>query len=110
VSLRATGSEEVTFIGESEPVNDFALLYGRRLSTDSDWTFIAGSVGVAIVRDRTFQQDEISTRTTVGLPLQARIAAQSTVFVGLGINIFANINPVRSFGGVALTLQLGDLR
>jgi len=48
-------------------------------------------------------------RVTVGLPLELRATA-NLVGVGLGVNLFANLNPAGSFAGLALTLQLGKLR
>jgi hypothetical protein len=96
----------------SEPVSDYAVLYGRRLSATPDWVLVSGSAGVAVVRDVTensFTEPEVS-ETTLGLPFQLRVAAHTPYVVGLGVTAFANVNFARPFFGLAVSIYLGDLR
>jgi len=111
VTLRISGSEDASVLA-SEPVIDYAVLYGRRLSTTPDWMLVSGSAGVGVVRNVTensFTGPDVS-ETTVGLPFQLQVAAHTPYAVGLGVTAFANVNPARPFFGLAVGGYLGDLR
>ena len=111
MTLRISGSEDASVFA-SEPVIDYAVLYGRRLSTTPDWMHVSGSAGLAVVRNVTensFTGPEVS-ETTLGLPFQMQVAAHTPYVVGLGVTMFANVNPVRPFFGLAVGVYLGDLR
>jgi hypothetical protein len=84
---------------------EIGLIYGRA-STGRGARQWSAAVGLSFV------QVDISGEVfenTVGLPITAE-ASLNSPNVGIGLRGFANLNPARSFGGLALVLRLGGLR
>ena len=46
----------------------------------------------------------------LGLPLETQVFWRPSTVIGLGLYGFADINHLRSFGGVTFGIQLGRLR
>lgn len=82
---------------------DFGLLYGRPL-VDTQQTFVSVGAGVGLVQR---MRDE--GPAALGLPLEVQATARLTSWFGIGVYGFGNVNRMRSFGGVALALQVGQL-
>lgn len=93
---------------------DVGLLYGRTAS--GSWYQTSLSAGIGLMGGRTNQDGPVSARSTetleptVSLPLEAQLFWRPADFWGLGLSAFANINAKQSFGGIALCLQVGNLR
>lgn len=73
---------------------DLSLLYGRAADQ------AAALAGVALTN--------VDSTSTVGLALQARLRLFTLGPWGLGLTTFANVNLDSSFGGLSLTLELGN--
>ena len=106
LSLRGTVSADI--MGPS--FWDVGLLYGRTARRDRG--ALGASVGLAAIGgDRSSglgRREPVGVH--LGLPLAVRAAWYPASCFGLGTYLFANLNGERSFGGVALTFELGELR
>jgi len=114
------------YVPRSEKIRDFGVLYG--LSTKSKVGFASISGGISIVsgvRRGEYLYKSCNSSggwfcfgpgyyeklrfTTVGIPIEAQVFITGEN-AGIGIYVFANINPESSFFGALLSLQLGKLR
>lgn len=91
---------------------DVALLYGRS-TTFRSWYLSAG-VGAAVTGGTKYpglfgSGEGTPMETMMGFPLEANLFWQPTNFVGLGIYSFANVNTEHPFGGMGLTIRVGNL-
>jgi hypothetical protein len=88
---------------------DVAGMYGRIYK--GRWGSIAGAAGAAVTFIRTDRTGggEQTASTTIGLPLQVQAVFTPFSFIGLGVSGTANINPVETFAGAFITLQIGRL-
>jgi hypothetical protein len=91
---------------------DVALLYGRS-TTFRSWYLSAG-VGAAITGGTKYpglfgSGKGTPMETMMGFPLEANLSWQPTGFVALGIYSFANVNTEHPFGGMGLTVRVGNL-
>ena len=77
---------------------DLSLLYGR---TEGQAAALAG-IGY------TEYDNGVGSTSTAGLALQGRLRFGTLGPWGLGLTAFANVNPNSPFGGLALTLELGN--
>jgi hypothetical protein len=77
---------------------DLSLLYGRT----------AGQAAALAGIGYTEYDNGVGSTSTVGLALQGRLRFGTLGPWGLGLTAFANVNPGNSFGGLALTLELGN--
>ncbi|HEV8253617.1 MAG TPA: hypothetical protein VGQ78_02585 [Vicinamibacteria bacterium] len=119
--LRTATTTEFEIFGPTPALNDtdYAFLVGK--FSGRRHSFTSAAAGIAVVHSvRRGAQIEAPywffggtheriDRVTVGLPLDLRATA-NLVGVGVGVNLFANLNPAGSFAGLALTLQVGKLR
>lgn len=119
--LRMSRTEEFSIFGPSpiQSDTDYAVLVGR--SSRSRRSVKSAAVGIGLVRSvrrgALIQegfwffgpQHERLDRVTVGLPIDLKATA-NVRGIGIGVNLFGNLNTKGSFAGVALTLQLGKLR
>lgn len=99
--------------GFDDAVSDVALLYGYATPTSSR-NHAGAAIGIAIV-EPCFDSDGlfsscIEQRTVLGLPIEAQLAWLPAKSLGIGLYGFGNINRIRSFGGVTLSLQFGRVR
>jgi hypothetical protein len=94
---------------------DVALLYGYATPT-SRRHHAGAAIGVAIVNgcidpgEGSLFSSCIDQGTVLGLPIEAQLAWLPAKFLGIGLYGFGNLNRMRSFGGVTLSLQLGRVR
>jgi hypothetical protein len=98
---------------------DIGLLYGRAFNVEMLPVSIAAGIGYVAgdLSEACFgfgpsscsRSNEEPFDAGVGLPLEVRIQAWKTRYVGLSLIGFANFNRERTFGGVLLRAQLGDL-
>lgn len=102
----------------SETLWDIGLLLGKMVERGPNlFTFSAGLgyVGGRIRGD--FVPDdsgwggfqEMKKVSNIGIPLEIQYIRTLSVNVGIGLTAFGNLNPTRPFGGIALSLQLGQL-
>ncbi|MDX1567732.1 MAG: hypothetical protein R3223_08015 [Longimicrobiales bacterium] len=91
--------------GGAEHVTELALLYGRgRRGGAVAWSL---SGGVASVRISDCGEGGSNRAcTTVGVPVVAHAVVASR-FVGIGLQLFANLNPRAPFGGIGVVVPLG---
>ena len=129
VSARMAGGFELVFFPSRSPaesVVDVGVLYGRTWpdgSGSGHTSIAAGLAYVEGVRRGAYiygpgmgcsffcgsTYDERPFRT-VGIPVEARISLAPLRFVGIGVGLFGNLNPVRPFVGGAVHVHLGKLR
>ena len=85
---------------------EFGVLYGR--SRVWSWAEATVAAGLALtgIDKGGGPANGSSTSFTVGVPLTARISAQTPV-LGVGTELWMNVNPKAPFGGVSFFLQLG---
>ena len=118
LSARSVYTGKSEYNGEA--LQDYALLYGRAISVDlprSRFTarFTAsvaagvGYVNAVVVYDEEGSPIASEYEDTIGLALETQSFVRLSV-VGVGVYGFANVNPVTSFWGATLSLQLGKLR
>ena len=111
--------EEFEIFGPSpaETDDDYGVLVGK--SSRSGHHVTSAAVGLALVKsvrrgelvERGWFGDSYRRleRVTVGLPIDLKATANAGP-VGLGADIFGNINPNGFFWGAALTIQFGKMR
>ena len=92
---------------------DVAFLYGRMVEGAS--FMLSGGTGVAVVGGsrygHLFGDGPVRTlEPMIGFPLEAQLAWTPTGIVALGVHGFANVNTGQPFGGIGLSLRVGDLR
>jgi len=119
--LRMSTTEEFDIFGPSPALSDtdYAVLAGKRFGRGRRLDSLAAGValvrsvrrGVLVERPGWFGggRYEKLDSLTVGLPIDVKTTLNFKV-VGVGLNMFGNLNPKGSFAGLALTLQLGKLR
>lgn len=98
--------------GSDDSVGEFGLTYGR--SANTWFGYASVSSGVSLVSVTGLPDDgggsasiyDDPSRRTLGVPFVAEAGLQSTL-IGVGVQIFANLNTLSSFAGVGLALHLG---
>jgi hypothetical protein len=90
----------------TETIGEVSAVYGRTNLLPS--TNVALAIGVSGVAFDTCPDDDDSC-FTVGLPIVAEFS-RSRQFIGLGIQLFGNLNAKASYAGAVVFLQLGQLR
>jgi hypothetical protein len=122
LTVRVARTEESDLLGPlpSESRSDAAVLYGLIRTADHGFLTMSGGLGVvhSVRRGEELRSrgtwlggdtyDAVSD-TTVGLALSAK-AVLSTHRAGIGVECFGNLNPKVPFVGLALTLDIGELR
>lgn len=91
-----------------DAVADIGVLYARSWQS-RHWNLAAGG-GVGWVANEECPECAGEVREGVGVPLMARAVWHPIGVLGLGLYGFGNVNTVRSFAGLALTLSMGKLR
>lgn len=104
---------------------DVGVLYGR--ATTGPNSHASFGIGLAVVfvdynpdglnlcglfgsRDDCPARGRDENVLAFGVPVEVQLFWRPLAFVGLGVYGFANLNPEAPFAGLALGLQLGDLR
>jgi len=92
---------------------DYGLLYGRATRGAGEHHLLAIAAGVAVVdgcRGGGIFSDCRDVSAVIGLPLEFQASYRPGKLIGIGLYGFANLNRMRSFGGLTLGLQVGRLR
>jgi hypothetical protein len=99
-----------------EVETDYAVLYGRDLSSKGEYFVV--SVGLSYVRSQhrgaTVDEapfglvHETISIGSIGLAIDAQMFFPLTKFNGLGVSFVGNVNATRSFGGVLIALIIGS--
>ena len=93
-----------------ESDREVSLLYG--LATRSSIWYASAAAGVGVLegirrgKSQGFLRYEKQSFATVGVPLDCQLFVNAFSFIGVGITGFANINPVKSYAGANLCLQI----
>lgn len=92
---------------------DVALLYGRS-TTFRSWYLSAG-VGAAVTGGTKYpglfgSGEGTPMETMLGFPLEANLSWQPTGFVALGLYSFANVNTEHPFGGIGISVRVGNIQ
>jgi hypothetical protein len=106
VSARATGVAGII----DDEFWDFGVLYGRTYGWSRGRASV--SAGLAMMDGQRCAGvfggcEPVNAR--LSLPLAARVSWHALPFLGLGLYAFANLNGEESFGGAAVTVELGRL-
>ncbi len=112
LALRTTFLGDYESSGSNDEVSEFGLTYGRAVVT---WFgYASASTGFSLVSVRGLPDDgggggsiyDDPYRRTVGVPFVAEAGLQST-FIGVGLQLFANLNTLASYAGLGVSLHLG---
>ena len=109
LSLRYSGTTGLFEDG----FQDVALLYGRATSAQDSPYRVGVGLGIGLVDGCTGGGVLSSCEeqgTVVGLPIEAHLTWLPSKVIGIALYGFADFNRVRSFGGITVGLQVGDLR
>ena len=87
-----------------QPVGEIGLLYGRTAMSRQGHVSI--SAGLAVT-DTDMDSEE---GMTLGVPIVGEAALRLLPFLGLGAQLYTNLNPNESYLGGALFMQLGYVR
>ena len=90
--------------GSGDSVVEAGILYGRRVTASFGYAGVAA--GLSAVSADGLPGSAGEERGGVGIPVLAEAALQTTP-VGLGLQLFGNLNSVASFGGMAIMVYLG---
>lgn len=91
---------------------DVALLYGR--SMEYKTFYLSAAVGASVIGGKSYsrlfkRQDETTMETnTLGFPLEGQVSWEPVNFVALGVYSFVNVNTEQPFGGIGLSIRLGN--
>jgi hypothetical protein len=92
---------------------DYGLLYGRATRGAGERHLLGIAAGVAVVdgcRGGGVFSDCQAVSAVVGLPLEFQAWFRPGKLIGIGLYGFANLNRVRTFGGLTFGFQVGRLR
>ena len=116
--LRSSGASEFTLFAPSDNVEDYAFLYGRTGERERGW--LRAAAGPAVVRVVRYGPGydcwwfacsyDSWEMYEPGLALQADAVWTPGDAFGLGLTVFANINPEMPYAGVAVGVNLGKVR
>lgn len=90
--------------GSDDSVGEFSILYGRR--TAGRWGHASLATGLAYVRGEGFPGTYDRVRSGAGVPVVGEVLLHARL-VGVGLQLFANLNTVSIYGGAMLSLHLG---
>lgn len=90
-----------------------AFLYGRATATEA--FFLSAGTGISVVGGTGYPRLFGGGRgeafdPMIGFPVEGQVAWTPVGALSLGLHAFANVNTAQPFGGLGLTLRLGDLR
>ncbi|MGB1658121.1 MAG: hypothetical protein ACPHO4_12300 [Longimicrobiales bacterium] len=118
LTVRATETIDFNLFSPSDQVGDVAVLVGKRAASGKSW--VRASVGLGWARSLDYgegydcywfscEYDETEA-VAMGLALQGDTALAIWRSFGIGLTVFGNLNPARSFAGFSLGLYLGRQR
>jgi hypothetical protein len=109
--VNATG-----FPGEETPTRlqshtsrllELSGMYG--LSHRTSFLLLSVSSGIGMVRMREYTPNGQKVSTTLGIPLEGEVLITPLPTVGVGMNVFGNLNGKSSYWGVLSCISLGKL-
>ena len=103
ITARAVVAGDPYSEGSERAVGEIGLLYGRTAMGRSGHVSI--SAGLAVTD--TDMDSEVGM--TLGVPLVGEAALRIFPFLGLGTQLFANLNSIESYSGLTLFIQFGYL-
>jgi hypothetical protein len=118
-SIRCTGNLGSGYeISPKESFLDLGVLYGR--IKKGHWMNVSFYTGVSYVKGvyrgeylggagHTIRYNGVPYNT-VGIPLECQFNFTPFFFLGIGVNVFANLNPSKSYTGFLICVQLGKVR
>ncbi len=115
-TLRGTANSEEYLRGGDE-FFDVGLLIGIASETQKSHASI--SIGIAIVTGSRYQKTpsffgfggkSVDIIPTIGLPIESQLFLKLSRSIGMGFNIYLNINKEEPFGGITLNLLLGKVK
>ena len=103
------GSLVAEVLGDA--VYDLGVLYGRAWVKDRTFLSLGSGVGLAVTAEcpGIFSGGDCREKKTLGLPVSVEFSGRPTHFLGIGLQLFANVNPVQSFFGGLVGVQVGSL-
>jgi hypothetical protein len=104
--IRALGAAD-PFGYSGDEVGEVGVLYGR--SAKRNWGHAAISTGLAWTGFGSCRGSGGGGCSTVGVPVVAEVATRLFSIMGLGAQVFANLNSKSVYRGAVLFLQLGWL-
>ena len=109
-----TGAHQLSIRGTlmadlyDDAVADLGVLYARAWQS-RNWNLALGG-GIGYMATEHCPECSGELREAVGVPLMARAVWHPIGALGLGLYGFGNVNTLRSFAGLALTVSIGKLR
>ncbi len=120
VTLRYVHNEEFDLLGPSpaESVHEFGILYGIMRKSPIGHIAFSGGIGFVggvrrgrlLAREFLSSKYERQTYQAIGAAFDYEAVWTPVSFLGIGLNIPANLNSEQSFIAFQLNLQLGSLR
>jgi hypothetical protein len=108
IAVRAVAMGDL-FGGSGDSFGEAGLLYGR--AAHGRWGHVAIAAGAALTSTRCSPATEgFHECTILGLPVVGEASVRLARPVGLGVQVFANVNRKTNYGGVVVFLALGSLR
>lgn len=98
-SLRGVIAAEIL----GDDVSDVGVLVGYSSKKPQSYAYISIAAGVGYVGGT-------AVEATFGIPAEVQLFYTPLSFMGVGLQVFANFNKEKTFGGVLLCLQFGKLR
>jgi len=98
-SLRGSIAAEIL----GDDINDVAVLVGYSSKKPQSHGYFSIATGVSYVGGT-------AVEATFGIPAEVQLFYTPLSFMGVGLQVFANFNKEKTFGGVLLCLQFGKLR
>jgi hypothetical protein len=90
--------------GSGDGFGEFGVLYGRFAA--GGIAYAGAAAGLSFVHlDRC--GDRYDPCSTVGIPLTGQVALTPFDVIGIGLQLYANINPKAPFAGMFITVPLG---
>ena len=100
-SLRASGLGELRLMSRGRDIFDAGVLYGAGVRRRFGYASAAAGLGWVqkVARDG-------ETQNSVGVPLEAQAFFTPVEYIGAGVQLLGNINPVQPSFGILAALQL----
>lgn len=119
ISVRLTYNAELSlFVSPGKSVLDFGILSGRCVKMSNGFATI--STGISFVdgvnRGELLSSDWFSSEyekihfSTIGIPFEGQLFWAASDEFGIGVYVFANINPEKSFYGALVCIRVGQLK
>jgi len=129
ITVRSTYNEELNIFGPSpaERVWDVGVMYGRIAKSKYGFASVSAGLGlVGGVKRGTYLGDNLDDDygwfvikidryekdkfVTLGFPAEIQAFWTPLSKLGIGITLYGNLNPEKSFAGFLVSIQIGNLR